>query len=351
MAMGCIRGESIGGEYCGGLHCRHAPVLRAAGSRTGDSRQATLPVTCSEHHRSHSTVTGGSMTNMDKRTPDIARGKPVNASPAMDPIKVIIYSPENRDLITDKAGNTGIPIIPEIGHANDCMCQAPYANNNYESLSSVRACLPKSLFKEYHENFKWPTCFEMGYATPVHKNLSDIYFSDISHSGTVLNRLIRRCPVPQMIRSLPVFKQPQFAHINIQKSESLAASISAQLHRAEISLFTIALNEHPSSEDPDALTRFPSISRLMNVNIDLSSYGPDIKSVEDIMINEPLVDAFQGTQSCEFCAQRLDIDNETTYMAHLAINHTSLLHAFFTCPACLNPTIVTATTFNFFRNI
>ncbi len=29
-----------GGGYCGGLHCRHAPVLRACG-RTGDCSQAT----------------------------------------------------------------------------------------------------------------------------------------------------------------------------------------------------------------------------------------------------------------------------------------------------------------------
>jgi len=42
MAMGCIRGKSIEGGYCGGLHCRYAPVLKAGG-RTSDSRQATPP--------------------------------------------------------------------------------------------------------------------------------------------------------------------------------------------------------------------------------------------------------------------------------------------------------------------
>jgi hypothetical protein len=35
-----VQRESIGGGYCGGVHCRQAPVLRACG-RTGDYRQPT----------------------------------------------------------------------------------------------------------------------------------------------------------------------------------------------------------------------------------------------------------------------------------------------------------------------
>ncbi len=38
MAIGCLEG----GGYCGGLHCRQAPVLRACG-RTRDGRQAPPP--------------------------------------------------------------------------------------------------------------------------------------------------------------------------------------------------------------------------------------------------------------------------------------------------------------------
>ena len=57
-----VQRESIGGGYCGGLHCRHAPVLRACG-RTSDCRQAPPPW-CGEHHRSHSAVTGGPMTTV-----------------------------------------------------------------------------------------------------------------------------------------------------------------------------------------------------------------------------------------------------------------------------------------------
>jgi hypothetical protein len=50
-----------GGGYCGGLHCRHTPVLRTCG-RTSDYTQATPPPWCGEHHRSHFAITGGPMT-------------------------------------------------------------------------------------------------------------------------------------------------------------------------------------------------------------------------------------------------------------------------------------------------
>ena len=42
MAIGVSSVSLEGGGYCGGLHCRHAPVLRACG-RTGDCSQATPP--------------------------------------------------------------------------------------------------------------------------------------------------------------------------------------------------------------------------------------------------------------------------------------------------------------------
>jgi hypothetical protein len=58
MAIGYLEG----GGYCGGLHCRQAPVLRACGC-ISDCREATLPW-CGEHHCSHFAVTGGPMTTV-----------------------------------------------------------------------------------------------------------------------------------------------------------------------------------------------------------------------------------------------------------------------------------------------
>jgi len=61
--------------------------------------------------------------------------------------------------------------------------------------------------------------------------------------------------------------------------------------------------------------------------------------MEDILINEPLVDAFYGYQCCNFCDEILDVASESTYLTHLATKHTRLLDAFFSCPACLVPKI------------
>jgi hypothetical protein len=285
------------------------------------------------------------MSKLDKKAPEMDRGKPIVTGPAIDPVKFIKFSIDNRDVIQDKASTVGIPIIPDFSHANDCQCQALYSNAHYESLQTVHLCVPKELYKAYSENPKWPNCYEMGFAAPMHKNFSDIYYSEVSKSGTVLPQLVRRCPVSQMTRSTPVLKRPQFADINIYSSETLAAAIAAQLQRGEIRQFTKYLNEDPHCEEEHHITRFPTISRELSTNVDVHSYGKDIKSMEDIMINEPLVEAFRGKQSCEFCPKILNIQTETCFLMHLITDHKSLLHARFTCPACLTVEIYSASNY------
>jgi hypothetical protein len=90
------------------------------------------------------------------------------------------------------------------------------------------------------------------------------------------------------------------------------------------------------------ITRFRPFTAKMDSNIDIKSYGLKINSVEDILINEPLVDTFYGRQSCEYCPEQLLMENETTYMSHLIDKHTALLKAYFTCPACLTPKVFSA---------
>ena len=275
------------------------------------------------------------MNKFDPRAPEMERGKYVMTSSAIDPIKIITSSFHNREIIQDKANNIGIPIIPAETHANNCDCQELYMHNNYETLQPVRMCVPKEMYKAYPENSKWPNCFEMGFAAPIHKNISDVYFSEVSKAGTILPQLTRRCPVSQLIRTKPVLKKPQYAEININKSDTLAAAIFAQLERMEILQFTKFFNENPGSEDEFHITRFPHVPRILQSNIDTSSYGKEITSMEDIMINEPLVDAFYGIQVCEFCPLHMNIRAETDYLTHLLEDHAILLKAHFTCPGCL----------------
>ena len=283
---------------------------------------------------------------LDKRAPSLPKGRLITVTPALEPIKVIVCHKDNRSLITDNGANTGIPIIPEFSHANKCKCQAVFANNNYESIQALKMCMPGEMSVSYKENSKYPKCYAMGYAAPAYKNISDVFVSEISSAGTVLPRMIRRAPVAQMTRSYPVVKKPQYANIDIQGEKTLAAAIAAQLHRADVQQFTVMFNEQPVEPMDHHLTRFPTIHNLMENNIDISSYGEEIKSMEDILINEPLVDAFYGFQTCEYCDTSIIASDELTFLSHLLENHMALLASHFTCPACLFPSVYDKKTYN-----
>jgi uncharacterized protein (UPF0147 family) len=279
------------------------------------------------------------VTKYDPRNPELSKGHMIMSTTAVELFKIITSNVDNNDLVEDKAANVGIPIIPALDHANDCECQALYMNNNYESLQPVKMCLPKELTRKYHENPKWPNCYEMGFSAPIHRNFSDVFNSPVSVAGTALPQLIRRQPVAQLYRAKPVLKVPQYSDMKIHENHHLVATIVAQLDRGEIRQFTKYLNEGPMMGLEYDITRFRAFSNKMEFNIDIKSYGMKIISLEDILINEPLVEAFYGRQCCEYCPEQLNVDNETTYMSHLIDKHTALLKGHFTCPACLSPKV------------
>ena len=286
------------------------------------------------------------MSKYDPRNPEASKGNMIVTTPNVDTFKIITRSLENNTVIMDKASNVGIPIIPALDHANDCYCQALYMHNNYESLQPVLMCIPKELAKSYSECPRWPNCYEMGYSAPVHRNFSDIFYSEVSIAGTVLPQLVRRQPVTQLNREKPVLKKPQYAEMNLKECEPAVAAILAQLDRGEIRQFTKFLNMGPIPIGGYDISRFRSFNRHMLNNIDISSYGMDIRSMEDILINEPLVDTFFGRQCCEYCLTQLDVKDETTYFTHLSEEHPYLLDSYFTCPACLIPSVFSAQNYN-----
>jgi hypothetical protein len=281
------------------------------------------------------------LTKMNDVNPELPRGKLLTISPAMDPIRVIRPGPANFLIITDKAANTGIPIVPNKSHKNDCRCMALYANNNYETLQPIRACLPQFLQRRYPEDDDKPTAYEIGFSSPVHKNFSDIYASEVSCSGTVLMKMVRRCPVAQITRSKPVYKEPQFHDIDISNSRNLAGAIEANMDRNEIHQYTKYLSKPPMPCEDINITRFLPIKKLMS-NIDVRSYGANITSMEDILINEPLVEPFYGRQSCCFCDSKIFLSDATSLLAHFIDEHMALTDAYLSCPACLLPTVIHA---------
>ena len=285
------------------------------------------------------------ITKFHESAPSLSRGQLYNIAIAADPVKIITEHSANNTLMTDKTYTTGIPVIPDPSHANDCRCQALYSNNNYTTLQPIRACLPKALYRKYPEDPDRPSAQEMGFSMPEHKNISDIYASELSCSGTVLMHLVRRAPVAQLTRSSIIYKKPQFSHINIEKSPVLAAAIAAQLERNEVTQYTSFLNKPPCTASNKNISRFQPLTRLRH-NIDVESYGPEITSIEDIVINEPLVEPFFGAQSCCFCSSIIFLSDAACLLNHYMEAHMDLIHAFISCPACLIPKVMHASQYS-----
>jgi len=268
------------------------------------------------------------------RHPEAPRGNKANIGPNLEPIRVLSSSMHNLRLTTDNQGYQGIAVIPAMIHNNYCSCPAAYALNNKEYLQPLRMCLPYELsIGNYQEDPTLPNYYNMGLAAPVYENPSNVYFSYISESGTVLNQLIRRQPRASVQRGPIIFYHPQFSHINIKNSKTLLTSINANLNRQEASYFTMEFGKTTTMNEQG---RFPPLTELHN-NVDVIGYGESITSLEDIIINEPLVNMFHGRQSCPYCNNIIQVFTENDLLYHFMKNHSQLQHGYFTCPGCLIP--------------
>jgi len=113
------------------------------------------------------------------------------------------------------------------------------------------------------------------------------------------------------------------------------------MDRNEIHQYTKYLSKQPMPCEDINITRFLPIKKLMS-NIDVRSYGSNITSMEDILINEPLVEPFYGRQSCCYCDSKLFLSDATSLLAHFIDEHMALTDAYLSCPACLLPTVIHA---------
>jgi hypothetical protein len=132
-------------------------------------------------------------TKYSPRYPTAPRGEPANLTVNLEPIRVIQSNPANRELITDNQGNTGIPIIPALDHANDCLCAAPTANNNIESLHPLRMCMPNELFiNSYLEHKDLPTGHNQWWPNHRHRLSTSTADLDLDGRSTIFRPFFDR---------------------------------------------------------------------------------------------------------------------------------------------------------------
>jgi hypothetical protein len=150
--------------------------------------------------------------------------------------------------------------------------------------------------------------------------------------------MICRQPISELTRRSPIFRVPQYSHIDMSDDLHLIRAIGACLSRPEIRQYTKNFTESckpvETTEETENLYRFPRINRQRQ-NTDLLSLNPSYESLDQALANEPLAEPFMGPQACPYCPTILQATEPKDYLLHLFDLHAILTKSYFTCPACI----------------
>jgi hypothetical protein len=274
---------------------------------------------------------------MNFESPDMPHGEQSHLA-VDNSTKFIIKSMKHRDTIKDASGKTGHMIIPELNHLNNCMCASDCLSNNTESLHFLRICAPKSLRQQYAEADHLPDARNAISVGKKYGNSHTVYYSPVSICGTVTPQMICRQPITEITRKSPIFRTPQYSHIDMSDDIHMLRAIGACLSRPEIQQYTKNFTESckmdETTEKTGNLYRFPKINRNRQ-NTDILSLNPSYDSLDQALANEPLVEPFRGPQTCPYCPTVLQVKEPKDYMLHLFDHHAILTEAYFTCPGCI----------------
>ena len=274
---------------------------------------------------------------MNFENPDMPHGEQSHLA-VDNSTKFIIKSMKHRDTIKDASGKTGHMIIPELNHYNNCMCASDCIANNQESLHFLRICAPRSLRQQYAEADHLPDARNAVSIGKKYGNSHTVYYSSVSVSGTVTPQMICRQPITELTRKSPIFRTPQYSHVDMSNDLHLIRAIGACLSRQEIHQYTKNFTESckmdETTEETGNLYRFPKMNRNRQ-NTDILSLNPSYNSLDQALANEPLVEPFMGPQACPYCPTILQITEPKDYLLHLFDHHAILTEAYFTCPGCI----------------
>ncbi len=281
-------------------------------------------------------------SQLDKSNPTRTQGTLVNIGTSNEPV-YLIKSIQDKNHVKDVTGNKGRPIIDATHHSNDCICPLHTAINNVESLSPARICVPQDLRKQYVEHPSLPSATNMILIGKHYPSTSQTYYSSIADTGTILPRLIRRQPVPNITRQYPIIKEPMYSNIAVMAYPPVMRALSAQMSRSEFSQFTKHYNTSVPSSTPtdENIYRFPKIP-TRTTNLDIAALGQHDSSYDDVLANESLVAPFHGRQECAYCKEILTVTEPADLLKHLMSEHENLKEATLSCPACPNITLLSS---------
>jgi hypothetical protein len=130
--------------------------------------------------------------------------------------------------------------------------------------------------------------------------------------------------------------QPQYATLDLESQPQLLRSLVAQMWTINFQAYTTHMNSYAGEFKQEDIYhyRFQPIDKYLH-NIDIASFGQATRSLEDIVINQPMITPFSGVQSCPYCNDILQLQSPTDLMQHYLQEHRFLLVCEFTCPACI----------------
>jgi hypothetical protein len=117
-----------------------------------------------------------------------------------------------------------------------------------------------------------------------------------------------------------------------------SAAINAHLMRTEFFTYTFYMTEKCGIEKMTKCQhRFRPLSSIPNT--DITVYGDEVFSTEDILINSALAELYCSEMQCNYCPETLNISDISDVIHHLETSHAAIFGANFSCAACLKPQI------------
>jgi hypothetical protein len=130
----------------------------------------------------------------------------------------------------------------------------------------------------------------------------------------------------------------------MHENKELAAALNVQLQRPEFTRYThnfTSLNKN--IQNSSDCRRYKPRKELPEESE--AHKFPEVESVEQILNDTPTAQIYTEDITCIYCDQLLRKADLIDITNHILANHEAVMSSNFSCPACLQPTILDKTTF------
>jgi len=245
----------------------------------------------------------------------------------------ILKTSSDRKECRDERNQPQMPLAYANHETPDCPCPALIRNNNILALQHSIVCQPPE-FQRYYKEY-CTSQYQVNNAAPQHTSVHNIYYDKVSTCGTVVPQLIRRTSVASMAREKPVLYRPPLAHINLYKDEEMASNLLVERMR-DFEDYTAHMAEESGHKAVPTVDRhrYRPIQELESL-AEIRAYGPEIKTVETILVNTPTAEPYGEKMRCPYCAKMIMCTDITDVLDHYA-KHPFVFNKWFTCPSCFD---------------